>query len=133
MKESPQDDIDTAPKIDTSLIESSGLSNHYRTVMTGLQLAVSLGYLDLLRNVIELIKSHPIPTYEEHCTTQGYDNIVNDKNRVGVEKLDAIVEEVNEIIRGTQALTAPKDFPVERFNRLMEEFDRIIRGDTPHG
>lgn len=103
------------------IVKETGVSADYYNEYWGKTSKFARGGIEL---VAEGFREYPIKKYEDRYPTPPFQNVVNETNRVQVLRLDEIAEDAN------KRMTNPANFTEQDFKLLINEVNRLIRGEN---
>ena len=116
------------PQINTSTGIGSGYFSEYNTKAVLLEMdatAEKMGFSkDRTARLAELCRGYPIKKYEEHFPPTEFLNVITDKNRGAVSRLDEIAGEAN------KRFIDPTNFTLDDFKNVVVEVHSIVYGSS---
>ena len=103
------------------IAEETGISQDYFNEYNTKTLVLYTGGVD---SVADFFRKYPIKKYEERFPSTEFFNVVNDKNRARVQRLDEIAQMVN------TGFIDPTNFTEAEFKSTINEVLKLIRGDS---
>lgn len=102
------------------IIKETWISGDYWNEYWGLE--VLLDCKEGVSLVTTSIRETPIKKYGERYPLTEYDNVINEKNRERISRLDEIAERVN------STMTDPATFRADKLRAVLNEVNMLIYG-----